>query len=291
MEYTVCADFDGVLLRTYLKNGLRLSRALVSSLKRKQGLRVNGERVTVRHVLKKDDVVFVDLEDEESSENISPVSIPVDIVFEDGELVVVNKPPFMPVHPSHGHYEDTLANALAYRYRETKFVMRAVNRLDRNTSGLVLVAKNRRSAALLSEQMRERKIGKEYLALVEGVPPQNFSLKAFMKRKNASVIERCICDENDSEGEFSFTEGEVINTFTLENHKTVSLVRLIPHTGRTHQLRVHMAHLGFPIVGDDLYGNGGERHMLHCHRLELVHPTSNEKMVFESVFDYKSIRA
>jgi 23S rRNA pseudouridine1911/1915/1917 synthase len=295
-DYVVSKEYDGVVLRTFLKNGISLSRALVSSLKREQGIRVNGEKVTVRYVLKENDVVSVDFEDKEKTEKILPVFIPLCIVYEDEDIVVVDKPPFMPVHPSYGHYMDTLANALQYKYRDQNFVMRAVNRLDRNTSGLVLVAKNRRAASILSTQMKNREIGKKYYALVEGVPPDEFSLEAFMRRREESLIERCICPSSDNGAEFSSTEGRRlhISEFIFDEKQeemNCSLLELIPHTGRTHQLRVHLAYLGFPIVGDELYGtkeenlsdNGTEvRHMLHCCFLEFVHPSENKKMKFYS---------
>ncbi len=312
MDYIIEKKYDGVLLRTYLKNNLSLSRSLVSSLKRNQGIRVNGEGVTVRYILKEGDRLEVSFEDTVSNdENILPFDIPLKIVFEDDDFVVVDKPPFMPVHPSHGHYCDTLANALAFRYSGKGFVMRAVNRLDRNTSGLVLVARNRRSAGILSNQMKSRTIGKEYIALVEGIPPEKFTVEGYIRRKDASVIERCVCDKSDEGAEYALSEGVLMESFYLcengivptnavnetnseKNTKTVndsnsavcSVVRLIPHTGRTHQLRVHMQHLGYPILGDELYGNGGQRHMLHCCKLEIEHPTTGERMTFESMTDF-----
>ena len=114
MEYVVPKEFDGVILRTYLKNGLCLSRALVSLLKREQGILVNGEKVTVRYVLRDGDKVSVSFEDKENNEKILPVDIPINVIYEDSDVVVVDKPPFMPVHPSHGHFTDTLANALCF---------------------------------------------------------------------------------------------------------------------------------------------------------------------------------
>ena len=349
MEYVVSSEYEGAILRDYLKNKLCLSRAIVTGLKQKQGIKVNGVNVTVRYVLSSGDVVSVAFEDDEKNEKITPIDIPINIIYEDADVVVVDKPPFMPVHPSYGHFNDTLANALCFRYRNENFVMRAVNRLDRNTSGIVLVAKNRRASSILSMQMKNREIGKEYVALVEGTPPKNFLIKAYMKRKGESIIERYVCPKDEIGAEFSFTEGSVfcppnetlaenkadvvnakgIEQITSENvgdanindveTKKYTLVKLIPHTGRTHQLRVHMAYLGFPIVGDEMYGNGKEtlstennsneissvfdetdlksafreegehRHMLHCYRLEFIHPTTEEKMSFTSVPKFASV--
>ncbi len=292
MEYKVSEGYDGIILRTYLKNELLLSRSLVAELKRKQGIKVNGECVTVRRILKTGDVVDVDIEDEEGSENITPVDIPLDVIYEDEEIIVINKPPFMPVHPSYGHYFDTLANALRFRYQRENFVMRAINRLDRNTSGLVLVAKNRRSASILSKQMKDRLIKKKYCALVLGVPPAEFSAELYMRRKELSVIERIVCPSTDTGAEYSHTEGKLLKVLNAPKDKRemfgdcekYSLVELIPHTGRTHQLRVHMAYLGFPILGDELYGKGGERQMLHCEYLEFLHPQTMEKISLEAEF-------
>lgn len=338
MEYVVTAEYGGELLRSYLKNKLSLSRALVTELKQKQGIKVNGVNVTVRYVLSEGDVVSVAFEDDEKNEKITPVDIPIKVIYEDADLVVVDKPPFMPVHPSFGHFNDTLANALCFRYKNENFVMRAVNRLDRNTSGIVLVAKNRRASSILSGQMKNREIRKEYVALVEGTPPEHFLIKAYMKRKGESIIERQVCVQGEIGAEFSFTEGFVFqlqNEIHAENKETVSnatvcentvaaeqkkytLVKLIPHTGRTHQLRVHMAYLGFPIVGDEMYGNeketasgekisnrlsllgeanncafmeeGEHRHMLHCYRLEFIHPTTEEKMCFTSIPNFALLK-
>jgi 23S rRNA pseudouridine1911/1915/1917 synthase len=296
-DYIVPENYQGVLLKTFLKNHLLLSRALVSALKREQGLRVNGECVTVRYVLSVGDIVSVSYEDKESNEKIIPANIPINVVFEDEDVIIVNKPPFMPVHPSHGHMLDTLANALCYRYKDDNFVMRAVNRLDRNTSGLVLVARNRRSSAILSNQMKKREIGKEYTALVCGCPPEEFIIETYMKRKGESVIERCVCEKHETGAEYALTEGKICeNGKVFVGEKEYALVNLVPHTGRTHQLRVHMAHLGFPIAGDELYGFGerfgdydGEiRHMLHCSMLEFIHPSTGEKMRFVSKYDFDS---
>jgi 23S rRNA pseudouridine1911/1915/1917 synthase len=164
--------------------------------------------------------------------------------------------------------------------------MRAVNRLDRNTSGLVLVARNRRASAILSGQMKKREIGKEYIALVEGVAPYEFLIETYIKRKGESVIERMVCNRDDDGAEYSYTTGNLIK----KTDKNTSLVSLIPHTGRTHQLRVHLSYLGFPIVDDELYGNGCDdvtesekRHMLHCSALEFTHPTTGERVRFSSV--------
>ncbi len=295
-EYIVNEEYNGVLLRTYLRSCLSLSRALVSALKREQGIRVNGTCVTVRQILKTGDKVSVSFEDREKNEKIIPTDIPVDVVYEDDDVVVVNKSPFMPVHPSHGHIQDTLANALCYRYKNENFVMRAVNRLDRNTSGLVLVARNRRSSAILSEQMKNRKIGKEYTALVHNCPPDEFLIETYIRRKGESIIERCVCEKHESGAEYALTKGTLCNK---ENHcKEYSLVKLVPHTGRTHQLRVHMAYLGFPIAGDEMYGKwdeycdsaqGEPRHMLHCSMLEFIHPSSGEKMRFSSLPEFSNV--
>lgn len=293
MEYKVDKEYEGVLLRTYLKNHLSLSRSLVSHLKRNQGIFVNGEMVTVRYILREGDTVDIRFEDRATVENekLLPFDIPLNIVYEDDDFVVVDKSAFMPVHTSHGHYCDTLANALAFRYVNTGFVMRAVNRLDRNTSGLVLVARNRRSAGILSDQMKNRTVEKEYMALVEGVPPKEFRVETYIKRKEVSVIERMVCNENDEGAEYALSEGFLVESFVTRDgneEKTLSVVRLVPHTGRTHQLRVHMQYMGNSIVGDELYGSGGERHMLHCCKLSFTHPTTAERMSFESKPDFLS---
>ena len=221
------------------------------------------------------DVVELDFEDENKSENIVPVNIPIDILYEDGDIIVLNKPYNMPTHPSHGHFEDTLANALAFRYsvEGAPFRPRFVNRLDRNTTGAVLVANHALSAVSLYRAMAEGEIQKTYLALVHGRVERDLRIETGIRRAEGSTILREVCSAE--EGAISITEMHVIC-----RTDEVSLVKLVPLTGRTHQLRVHMAHLGHPLLGDELYGIADDfpRHALHARTLEFPAPQTGERI-------------
>lgn len=254
---------------------LRISAKTLARLKRRDdGITVNGERVTVRYILKKGDRVTLTLGEETASSEpnaeVLPNNIPVNIVYEDEDILVADKPPFMPTHPSHGHYRDTLANALAYRYLKEgreHFVFRSVNRLDRNTSGLVAVTKNKYAASIMCAYMSQGRIRKTYYAVLDGIPSEPGGIiVTYIKREKESIITRVVCSETDEGAARAVTEYEVVAVG--ENH---SLVRLTPLTGRTHQLRVHMAHIGCPITGDGIYGKENKnigRHALHAACLE-----------------------
>ena len=174
----------------------------------------------------------------------------------------------MPVHPSRGNHLPTVANAIR-AYLGHPFVFRAINRLDRDTSGIVLIAKDRLSAAKLYQAMKDRKFKKTYLALVEGIPEAHGIIDAPIVRESEGSIKRVV--RND--GKRCITEYELISTDESGN----SLVKVIPHTGRTHQIRVHMAHIGHPLVNDFLYGKrGDDTYSLHAASLSFPHPFTNE---------------
>lgn len=226
-------------------------------------------------------LLTVRLREEEASEHITPVSLPLHIVYEDEDLLVLDKAPDMPIHSSVGNYENTLANGLAYYYEQQgrPFIFRCINRLDRDTSGLLIVAKNAYSSVVLSAQMKERRIHREYLAVVQGQTPESGTIDAPIGRKPGSVIERCVDPVN---GETAVTHYARVAT---SPDGTYSLVRIHLDTGRTHQIRIHMGHIGHPLPGDFLYCpdyRHFERQPLHSHRLNFTHPVTGEEMSFTS---------
>ena len=286
MKLNIGKEFDGMILRDFLTRQLQLSRRCISSLKsHERGMVLNGDRVTVRALLSEGDLLELSLEDENTeSAEVVPVDIPIEVIYEDEAVTVVNKPAGMPTILSHGHYEDTLANALAYRYRGRDFVMRAVNRLDRDTSGICLVANSRRSAYILCEQMKGREITKKYIALLDGVmDADNFDnsekiIKNYIKRKEGSTMMREV--SVDSDGDIAETHYRL-----FAQGKRYSAVIAEPKTGRTHQLRVHFSHMGYPITGDTMYGKANEmidRQALHAFELTFTHPYTKEKMTFRA---------
>ena len=279
MRYVISDNENGMSVKDVLKKGAGLSMALIKRLKfLENGILLNGTKVTVRHTVHTGDLLFLDTEDKERGESLTPTDIPLDIVYEDEYMVLPNKPPFMPTHPSHLHHGDTLADALAYRYGncDVPFVFRPINRLDRNTSGITLIARDRISAARLTESMRSGNIKKQYIAILCGeMPDDRGRIETYIRRTEASIIVRENCDA-DGGGDYALTEYEV-----LARVPGYSLVLASPITGRTHQLRVHFAGLGCPILGDDMYGSVTPmipRHALHAAYLSLPHPHTKEML-------------
>ncbi|MBQ3483621.1 MAG: RluA family pseudouridine synthase [Clostridia bacterium] len=274
MRYVIQPCDAGKSVRAVLAQ-LGVSAALCARLKRhEQGILLNGVRVTVRAAVAAGDVLELAIEDETAPAHILPVEMPLDIVLETPDLVVANKPPEMPTHPSHGHYDDTLANALAYRYaaQGVPFRPRFINRLDRNTSGLVLVARHALAASALSRSMAAGEIEKTYLALVCGHIDAPRVIESGIRRRAESIIFREVCAVG--EGDFARTELE-----PLAHLDGLTLLRLTPRTGRTHQLRVHLASIGHPILGDDLYGTPSPRiarHALHAATLTFPSPVDGK---------------
>ena len=273
MRFTITKAEDGTILRSFLKETLGLSTHTVVRLKGKEnGILLNGVRVTVRATLHAGDVLSLAVEDEKSNDAVLPRPLPLSMLYEDEALAVALKPADMPTHPSHGHFEDTLANALAFRYKDTPFVFRAITRLDRETSGAVLIARDAVSAHRLSLAMRKGEIGKSYFALVYGSLPETGRISLPVRRKEGSVILR----ETHEEG----APAETLFR-TLATNGTHSLVAVFPRTGRTHQIRLHLSAIGHPLLGDCLYGREGDgfpRTLLHAARLSFPHPTSGDPL-------------
>ena len=279
MRYIVEKAYDGRVLRDYLR-ALGVSAPLLARLKRNErGILQNGVRVTVRAILRAGDVIELAIEDESSAARILPTEMPLDILFEDADLLVINKAANTPTHPSHGHFTDTLANGLAHYFaaRDAHFCPRFINRLDRDTTGVVLVARHALSAAVLSRAMAAGEIQKSYLALVHGRVDAPRVIESGIRRAAESIILREVCAA--AEGDYAKTEVQPL--FATDE---ISLVRLIPHTGRTHQLRVHMAAVGHPLLGDGLYGQEDDfpRHALHAAALRFSHPVSGVNLCIKA---------
>ena len=279
MKVTVTKELDGKEVLYLLRRTLGLSSAMIRHLKfLDDGILIDGERVTVRRVMREGEELYLNTADEEQEKPVKPVELPLSIAYEDADMVIPDKPAFMPTHPSHDHYDDTVANALAYRYKDAEehFVFRPVNRLDRNTSGLLIIAKNRISAAKLTRAMQEKKMCKKYIAILDGVLDGDSGvIDTYMRRTAESIIVREVCEAREGADRAITAYSVICRT------ERYTVVEAEPRTGRTHQLRVHFAHLGAPIVGDDLYGTASEhinRHALHSYFLSLPHPTSGEML-------------
>ena len=279
MKLIINAELDGITVKDLLYNHLGYSSNIIKNLKKlPSGITVNGNHVTVRCVLHNGDEINLETDDVNESENITPVELPLDIVYEDDCLIVLNKPSGMPTHPSHNHHEDSLANSLAFYFQEQNrpFVFRAINRLDADTSGLVLVAKDKVTAFKLSKAMADGKISKKYFALLHGELNLSGNIELPIRRSEDSTMLRVVDTNPESSAKYALTAYEV-----LEKSEKFTLVSASPITGRTHQLRVHFSHIGHPICGDGLYGitsDGSDypRLALHAYSLTFPHPSKGE---------------
>ena len=251
----------------YMKSKLGFSSSLITKVKY-GGVSLNGETVTMRATVRTGDEIQVAFPKEES-ENIEPINIPFDILYEDENILAVNKPKDIPTHPSRGNNLPTLANAVA-AYMGKNFVFRAINRLDRGTSGIVIIAKNSYSAARLGKAMKERKINKTYIAKISGVPNlKEGRINAPIAREKEGELKRVVRED----GKQAITDYKVMSITSDGN----SICEVKLHTGRTHQIRVHMAYIGHPLVGDFLYGVEGENgYSLTCSEISLPHPITSD---------------
>lgn len=275
--YIIPTDFEEKTLLSFLKS-MGYSSQIITHLKRTEnGILLNGIWGRVRDILHSGDLLTITLIETASSDNIVPVNLPLDIVYEDKDLMVINKSADTPIHPSQGNYENTLANAVAFYFSEKgeSFTYRCINRLDRDTTGLLIIAKHMYSASLLSNMVQNRAIHREYLAIATGLVPEEGCIEVPIGRVDGSTIERQVDFEN---GEYACTY------FKRKDYQNgYSLVSLKLATGRTHQIRVHMKHIGHPLPGDFLYNPDYsviQRQALHSHRLAFIHPITNQKMEF-----------
>lgn len=274
LNYKIDRCFDGCQVQQFLKHK-GYSRSIITSLKQKDRLLCNGNHIRTVDLLKTDDIITVTLED--NTDIIPNISLNIPVVYEDDAVVVFDKPPFMPVHPSLKHYDDTLANYFTALFPGCTF--RSISRLDRNTSGLVVVAKNKLAAARLSGDIRFRP-QKLYYAIVEGDISVKYGKQNEIIAPVARVSESIINREVREDGQFAHTRFRV-----LKSDDKYSLLEINLITGRTHQIRVHFSWAGFPLIGDDLYGGNTEildRQALHCGSVRFIHPISGDKILIES---------
>ena len=269
------------------------SRHIRTWLKQHPGsVRLNGEEALFYFPLKNGDLLEISLEEEHPSENIVPVDLPIHIIYEDEDLMVIDKSADMPVHPSIGNYENTLANAAAWYFhrQDIPFVFRCINRLDRDTTGLLILAKHMLSGAILSDQMKKRAIHRTYLAITEGKTDPAGTIDSPIGRTDQSLILRQGDHENgDSACTHYLQKCWHPKTFYPETlpvpQDGLSLVQLQLETGRTHQIRVHMTSIGHPLIGDTLYNPETalmNRQALHSYRLAFTHPVTGVSLEFTS---------
>lgn len=294
LYYTVSASDSGKKLEDFLREQ-GCSHHVITQLKRtEQGICLNDVWAYTTQRLNTGDQIRLTLTEQEPSEHILPVPLPLDIVYEDDDLMVVNKPSDMPIHPSVNNYDNTLANAVMYYFKQQNntFVYRCINRLDRDTSGLLIIAKHMLSGAILSSMSANRQIHREYLTIVEGILPEAGTIDAPIARQQESVLMRCVDLE---QGERAVTHYQRLACFPTDLRKNsedetcgrqLSLARVQLETGRTHQIRVHMKHIGHPMIGDFLYYPESQdlipRQALHSHTLSFRHPITREQLTFSA---------
>lgn len=280
LTYHITEQDSSQTIETYLKGKGYSSQCIKELKKMPESILLNGRWEYMRTLIKAGDTLVVHVQEEASSEKIPPVEMPLNIVYEDEDIMVINKPADMPIHPSLNNYYNSLANGLAWYFEKQgkPFIFRCVNRLDRDTSGLTLIAKHMLSAGILSSMVAERSIHREYQAIVRGpVIPAEGTIDAPIARVGDSIIERRV---DYAKGERAVTHYQ---TTAYQNGHTLLTLHL--ETGRTHQIRVHMKHLGFPLIGDYLYNPDMEyihRQALHSYKLEFVHPITGTYMVLSA---------
>ena len=267
-------------IKDVAKSYFHFSDKLIVKLKHLQKIRLNGNVSNISQPIKASDTIEFDLNYDEESENIVPTKMDLEIIYEDESLLIVNKSSGLPVHPSINHYEDSLSNGIKYYFNKINLnkKIRPVNRLDKDTSGLVVFAKNEYIQENLINQMKTKDFKKEYLAVLEGNLPQDEgSINLPIARKSGSIIER----------EVNFEKGQKAKTLykVIYKENNLSLVKFKLETGRTHQIRVHSKYLNCPILGDTLYNKKSnliDRQALHAYKIEFIHPILKKKMSFET---------
>lgn len=278
LEWKIQRADAGRLIREFLKEQ-EISKASLTDIKFSGGsIKLNGEDVTVRKPLSEGDLLFVEFPPESISESMEGENIPLHILYEDDYVLVVNKQAGMSTIPSREHPTGSLANAIIGYYKKIglETTVHIVTRLDRDTSGLVLIAKHRHIHHLMSKQQKEGTLKRNYAALAEGIFSETKgTIEKPIGRKSDSIIER----EVQTGGQYACTHFEVIKQYSEFAH-----VKLQLETGRTHQIRVHLSHIGHPLLGDDLYGGKIvhiKRQALHCAKLTFIHPIEKKKICFE----------
>ena len=298
-EHTVTSEEYGQTINQILRANYKFSARFKTKMKYQSLVDLNGTPTKGYIKPEVGDIIAVRLPDEKS--DFTPEDIPIDIIYEDDDLIIINKQPGIIVHPTKGHPEHTIANAVM-KYMLDKgdsYKIRFANRIDMDTSGIIIVAKNANAQNELSSQMRKGTVVKKYISLVEGevnaenidakdgieaVNPYHFKLSLPIGRPDSVSIRRCYMPVEEG-GKDALSEFEVIDYCEYENHDTHTLLQVNLHTGRTHQIRVHLSHIGHPIAGDFLYGGRTDlidRQALHAYYIEFNHPHTGERMYFKA---------
>ena len=288
LKYIVNKDEANTKLKYILKNKLYISNILLTKLKLKNSIFVNNEEKFVNYLVKENDIITVTIpnSDTKFSDKFKTINNKINILYEDDYLLIINKDYNTPIHPSSDNYENTLSNYVAY-YLENKGIngIHILTRLDKNTSGICIFAKNEYIQELFMRKKDDIKLQKEYFCIVNGIIKKDHDIIELpIARKENTIILR----EVNENGDYAKTEYFVLNKNYDKNY---TALKIILHTGRTHQIRVHLSHLGHTLLGDDLYAKDSEkdfiqnyisRQALHCKKISFYHPITNEYIEIES---------
>lgn len=288
LTYTIQPNDNFFNVKELLKLKFQISDRLLVKLKKNKKIWLNSTPTFVDSRLKPFDIVEILIDFEEKSENIIPTQMDLNIIYEDEYYIVINKPSGIAIHPSILHYTDSLANGVKFYFEQKniKKKIRPINRLDKDTSGIVIFAKNEYIQEFLVKEMKKNTFFKEYIAVCEGIFESKIgTINLPIGRKENSIIERCVC----SDGDIAITHYNV-----LKSLKNTSVVHVTLKTGRTHQIRVHLSNIGHPILGDTLYGNPSSvinRQALHAYKVKFIHPITglNVEYIATIPSDIKSI--
>lgn len=260
-----------------LKNELKVSSRLIKKLKTTSGVLKNGVFARIKDSVSLGDVIEITIPEDVASPDLIPENIPLDIIFEDDFYIVINKRPGVVVHPTTGHFTGTLANGLLYYFMQKglSMMIRPVNRLDKDTSGVVIFAKSAYAQEYIIRQMRKNECTKNYLCVVHGTPAKASGIiDAPIGRKPDSIMLRYVTQDGDR---------AVTHYTVLKQYLDATLLKISLETGRTHQIRVHFTHLGLPIIGDTLYSDREssliQRQALHSFQFSFFHPISKRKII------------
>ena len=282
VKHIVTEQEDGVSVEQICRKKYDISARLLSELKRTDGLHLNGEHIRTIDTVSKGDILTIDLSENNVSENVESVKMELDILYDDDFLTIVNKPRNMCMHPSIGNYLNTLANGIVYYWQSKgeNHKFHAVNRIDRNTSGLCIIAKNRYAHGILSEQTKNKTLNKTYFAIVCGnLKDSCGTISAPIARAEEGIIKRIVSPNG---------KPAVTHYTTISQNDEFAFVKIKTETGRTHQIRVHFSNIGHPLIGDTLYGYkeneyiNAAGHLLHCGELDFKHPLSKDFMHFSA---------
>ena len=277
----VSDEETGERIDSFLSGKTEFTRTRIQQLIKDKNITVNGKVTKSSYKIEENDEIVIEVPEAETTE-IKPENIKIDIVYEDSDIAVINKQAGLVVHPAHGHYSGTLVNAILYHIKDLSGINGEirpgiVHRLDKDTSGLIVIAKNDKVHTALTEMFQEKKIKKTYLAILKGK----------LNKTEGKVVTQIGRDKNDRKkmtviDDITKGKNAITNYKVVSQNNLFTLVKVNIETGRTHQIRVHMRHLGYPILGDSVYGrkDNEKRQMLHAYKLEFLHPVTGHQMEF-----------